>query len=153
MSVRNALATILRLLRKKRGLTQHDFSGTVAQSHVSHIENGKTSPTLDLLDDLCGTLGIHPVAFITLVHAAQSGSTSREVMEKASADLEALALFDDRLSEQEELSPHPRITQAIEVWRSVQQMKAQGHSRAETMKALGVAKTTVQRYWNRPPDS
>ncbi len=153
MPVRNALATVLKLLRKKRGLTQHDFATTIAQSHISHIENAKTSPTTDLLDDLCATLNIHPVAFMALVHAAQSGSAASEVLEQAKVDLEAMSLLDKHLSAEPDLSPHPRITQAAEVWRSVQQMKAQGHSRAETAKVLGVAKTTVQRYWNRQIDS
>ncbi|RZO09435.1 helix-turn-helix domain-containing protein [Pseudomonas moorei] len=153
MSVRNALATVLRLLRKKRGLTQHDFSAAIAQSHISHIENAKTSPTLDLLDDLCGTLSIHSVTFMALVQAAQSGRTAGEVLEQSKADLEAMSLLDKHLNAKPELSPHPRITQATEVWCAVQKMKSQGHSRAETVKALGVAKTTVQRYWNRPIES
>lgn len=83
MSVRIAFAAALRLLRTGRGLKQDDLSGSLTQSHVSQIENGKTSPSLEVIIELSDALKLHPVALMALVCAAQEKLTASDVLEIA----------------------------------------------------------------------
>ncbi|TWC43649.1 DNA-binding XRE family transcriptional regulator [Pseudomonas sp. SJZ080] len=149
MSVRIAFATALKLLRTKRGLTQHELSKNVAQSHVSQIENEKTSPSLDAIVELARVLNLSPVALMALACAAQDGLSADEVLKFAEKDLQQLALLEVSIPLEIEATPHPRITAAAQARESVQELKEQGLSRAEVAEKLGMAKTTVQRHWNR----
>jgi len=58
-----AFAKALRHTRKSRGLTQEDFSDVPIWSTR---ERGKKSPTLDKINVISQTLGIHIVSLIAL---------------------------------------------------------------------------------------
>lgn len=149
MSVRIAFATALKLLRTKRGLTQHELSKNVAQSHVSQIENEKTSPSLDAIVELARVLNLSPVALMALACAAQDGLSAGDVLKIAEKDLQDMALLQASTPMEIEEAPHPRVTAAAKMREEVQALKVQGLSQAEIARKLGMAKTTVQRHWHR----
>lgn len=149
MSVRIAFATALKLLRTKRGLTQHELSKNVAQSHVSQIENEKTSPSLDAIVELARVMNLSPVALMALACAAQDGLSAGDVLKIAEKDLQDMALLQDSIPLYTEDAAHPRVAAAAKMREEVQALKEQGFSQAEIAKELGMAKTTVQRHWHR----
>lgn len=61
-----AFAKALKHTRKSRGLTQEDFSEVSSRTYLSTLERGKKSPTLDKINTIAQTLGIHIVSLITL---------------------------------------------------------------------------------------
>lgn len=150
MSLRNALASALQLLRTERGLSQQDLGGKITNSHISQVENGKTSLTTDSLNEICKSLQVHPVAFLALMYAAQEQTSAADVLAVAQADLNALALLNRAINAAPEKKTHPRVAEAEKVTAAVQALKDAGHSRAEVATMLGVSEPTVRRHWNRP---
>lgn len=149
MSVRTAFAATLKLLRAKRDLTQQALSQKVDQSHVSRIENEKTSPSLEAIIELADALEISPVALMAIVCGAQDDMSAGEILKNAERDLKSLKLLKGSIPMKMEPSPHPRVTAATQAREAVRVLKEQGLSRAEVAMKLGMAKTTVQRHWNR----
>ncbi|WP_095194331.1 helix-turn-helix domain-containing protein [Pseudomonas sp. Irchel 3A7] len=149
MSVRIAFAAALRLLRTGCGLKQDDLSGSLTQSHVSQIENGKTSPSLEAIIELSDALKLHPVALMALVCAAQEKRTASDVLEIAEKDLQSKSLLKVAIALEKEERPHPRVTAAALARDKVQTLKEQGHSQAQIARELGMAESTVRRHWHR----
>ncbi|SIR47969.1 Helix-turn-helix [Pseudomonas sp. B10] len=150
MSLRNALASVTQLLRTERGMSQQDLSVNITKSHVSAVENAKTSLTTDSLDELCKSLQLHPVAFLALVYAAQEQRSAADVITSAHADLSKMALLYVPVKPAPVKRAHPRVADAEKVTRAVQELKDAGHTRAEVARMLGVSEPTVRRHWNRP---
>lgn len=150
MSLRNALASALQLLRTERGLSQQALGGTITSQHINLVENGKSSLTTDSLDEICKSLQVHPVAFLALMYAAQEQTSAADILAAAQADLSAMALLNSAINAAPEKKPHPRVSKAAQVAVSIQAMKDAGHSRAEVAKMLGLSESTVRRHWNRP---
>lgn len=149
MSVRIAFATALKLLRTKRGLTQLELSKNIAQSHVSQIENGKTSPSLESIVELARVLELSPIALMALVCAAQDELTASDVLELAKKDLQSISLLKVTISLEAKAKPHPGVTAAAKSREEVQALKDQGYSQADIARKLGMAESTVRRHWHR----
>ncbi|MDU8605033.1 helix-turn-helix domain-containing protein [Pseudomonas syringae group sp. 247E2] len=149
MSLRSALASVLQRLRRERGMSQADFVGTVTQSHISLLEAGETSVSTDTLDAMCSSLGMHPVAFMTLVYSAYEQLTPAEVLERAQANITELGLLEQRFEAAPEDHPHPRVSSAAKARRAVHELKKSGHSQAEIAGLLQMAESTVRRHWHR----
>lgn len=66
--MRDAFAKALRSARKAHGLTQEDFSPVSSRTYVSILERGRKSPTLDKLEEIAQTIGIHLLTLIALTH-------------------------------------------------------------------------------------
>lgn len=64
--MRSGFAKALRKARKARGLTQEDFSAVSSRTYLSTLERGQKSPTLDKIDALSQTIGIHFLSLLTL---------------------------------------------------------------------------------------
>lgn len=149
MSVRTAFAAALKVLRKKRGLTQHALSGAITQSHISQMENGKTSPSLEAIIDLAGAMGLSPVAFMALVSAAQDELTPDEVLELAKKDLHSISLLKVAIPLEAKAKVHPGVVAAAQARKKVQKLKDQGFSQADIARELEMAESTVRRHWHR----
>ena len=149
MLLRNAYAAVLQLVRTRLGLTQHDVAMTVAPSHVSQLEAVKTSPTLEVSQELAQALHLHPVSLLTLVHAANDQKTARDILLLAMEELDAIELLDASLPAQPEKLPHPQTVAADKKWEAVLALKKEGRSQAEVMRILGLPKSTVGRLWHK----
>lgn len=73
MDIRQAFAFALRKARKARGLTQEDFSIVSSRTYLSTLERGIKSPTLDKVQELAGTLKIHPLTLLVLAYSNVEG--------------------------------------------------------------------------------
>jgi transcriptional regulator with XRE-family HTH domain len=152
MSLRTALASALQRLRRARGMSQSDFEGSVTQSHVSLLESAGTSVSTDTLHDLCQSLGIHPVAFLTLVYSGHSQLTPAEILEVAKEELVQQGLLDQVIESAPQKHPHPRVSSASKARQAVHELKKAGHSQAEIARVLNMAEATVRRHWHRVED-
>lgn len=74
--LRRAFGAALRHVRHARGLTQEDFSQSSSRTYVSTLERGEKSPTLDKLEMLADTLGIHPLTLLVLAYSQSAQSDS-----------------------------------------------------------------------------
>lgn len=149
MLLRNAYAAVLQLVRIRLGLTQHDIAMTVTPSHVSQLESVKTSPTLEVSQELAQALHLHPVSLLALVHAAKDQKTARDILLLAIEELDAMELLDTSLPTQPEKLPHPQTVAAEKKWEAVQELKKEGRSQAEVIEILGLPKSTVGRLWHK----
>lgn len=72
MDIRHFFGQALKLARKSKGLIQDDFSVTSSTNFISLLENGKTSPTLQKLEAISSTVGIHPLSLLALAYALEN---------------------------------------------------------------------------------
>lgn len=68
MNLRAHFGAALQLVRKKKGLTQEDFSEVSSRTYLSTLERGLKSPTLEKIEQIAGLLTIHPVTLISLAY-------------------------------------------------------------------------------------
>lgn len=150
MSIHQGFAAALRWIRVTKKLTQKDVSTTVAASHISQLEAGKTSPTVKITGDVAAALDLSPSALLAAAAASDLGTTPRAVLMQAIDDLERLGLIDTvpPTSTQSTHNPHPTSTKAALTRLLVQQLKTQGLTQVEVARDMGIPRSTVQRHWH-----
>jgi len=149
MSLRKSYAAVLQLLRITKGLSQQEVAGKGVQSHVSQIENAKTTATIDVTCELAAALKIHPTAFLALILASQEQRTARDVLSAALADIEELGLADQTLPKTPKRLVAPRVEEAVRKREAVQDLKAKGLTQAEAAKILDIPEATLRRLWHQ----
>ncbi|PPC96901.1 MAG: transcriptional regulator [Methylotenera sp.] len=86
MEIKEAFASALKQARKSRGLTQEDFSEVSSRTYISTLERGIKSPTIEKINVLAKTLGIHPLTLLTLTYMIDredsNPTTLTDVIEK-----------------------------------------------------------------------
>lgn len=70
---RNNFAAGLRKTRGAQGLSQEDFGLISSRTYVSSLERGLKSPTLNKVDDLANTLGVHPLTLLVVSYVENHG--------------------------------------------------------------------------------
>ncbi len=71
---------VLRNARLEADLTQEKlaFKAGVDRTYISHLENDKKSPTLDMLFRLCDALGVSAAAVVARVEEFRSAARKRK---------------------------------------------------------------------------
>ncbi len=64
MKLQQAFGEALRRRRKMSGLSQEDFVKVSGRTYLSELERGLKTPTLDKIDALASTIGIHPISLL-----------------------------------------------------------------------------------------
>jgi transcriptional regulator with XRE-family HTH domain len=91
MNTRQAFAASLKRVRKSRKLTQEDFSDVSSRTYLSSLERGTKSPTLEKIESLCQTLGVHPLTLLVLTYVAQdSKGEIKKVLDAVEAEIKTL---------------------------------------------------------------
>ena len=80
MISKQAFGKSLKLVRTSKGLTQEDFSDVSSRTYISSLERGIKSPTLEKIDDIAGTLKIHPLTLLTLTYLSSKKKQSMETL-------------------------------------------------------------------------
>ena len=153
MLQREALAGALRAIRSLRGLHYGDLARSTSKSQLGDLETGKRTVTLDKLADLADALNIELTALVALTISIQRGEPCELTLARASSalldfyeagghELVAEHYIDGRL--QTRSTGKPKRTKDLE---AVKAMKAAGLTQADAVGQLGLAKTTVHRYW------
>jgi len=149
MSLRKSYAAVVQLLRSQKGLSQRDISGSVTQSHISVLELGKSSATVDMSAQIATALKVEPITLLALAVASHEKRSVREALLAALAEAEALGLADTPLpTEPKAMNPH-RELEAKRKWLAVHEMKAKGLSQSEAARHLGMPESTLRRLWHR----
>jgi len=104
MSLKSSFAIVLRALRSQRKITQRDF-GDTSRTFLSKLEGGKSSLTLDKLEQVSQRLGVSSLTLLTLTLGLESGRSSAELINDLRLEIENLER-DGGLTGSEEL-PHP----------------------------------------------
>lgn len=79
----------LRICRAASGLTQEDFGQISSRTYVSTLERGLKSPTLEKIDDLAETMGIHPL--VLLIPTYLDASDTRDLEKKLAELIEVIS--------------------------------------------------------------
>lgn len=74
MDINLSFGKALKLIRKKRGLTQEDFSDVSSRTYMSTLERGMKSITLEKLEDIAGVLGVHPITILLMAYSEEAGN-------------------------------------------------------------------------------
>ncbi|HBP6726055.1 helix-turn-helix domain-containing protein [Pseudomonas aeruginosa] len=92
MEVKDAFGAALRLVRRKRGLTQEDFSLVSSRTFVSMLERGATAPTIEKIEDLCSVLAVHPTTLFAITYLIKEGAveTRKETLKQLMKELDDL---------------------------------------------------------------
>jgi transcriptional regulator with XRE-family HTH domain len=88
MEVKQAFGLALRALRISRGLTQEDFSLVSSRTFLSSLERGIKGATIEKVDELAGTIGVHPVSVIVACYLKKDPDIKLEdILEQVRNDL------------------------------------------------------------------
>jgi transcriptional regulator with XRE-family HTH domain len=153
MSLKNEIAGAIRAIRSIRGVDYGNLADVIAKSSVGNLEQGKHSITLEKLIELSNSLQFDPVALLALCVSIQNDEPADATIERARAQL---ALF--RAEGGEELLRSQFVGKELKKRppgkpknsnnaAAVRELKASGLSQAEIANKLGLAKSTVHRYW------
>ncbi|UHH33025.1 helix-turn-helix transcriptional regulator [Pseudomonas veronii] len=147
------LAAILRALRAHKGLTQESIPEGGNRQYLSQLEHGKSSPTLDKLQDLSEAYGASPLLLVGAATLIQEGITVDAIVGRFAEQMRELNATGTLAAARAELDdnglrsrPAGRVIDR-DLKAAIQECKAQGLSQAQTSQNLGVNKMTVSRYW------
>jgi transcriptional regulator with XRE-family HTH domain len=91
MEINRAFGKALQTIRRKRGLTQEDFSDISSRTYLSILERGLKSPTIEKVDNLAKTLSIHPLTLLLQTYAnADEDGDIEKLIEVIRAENDAL---------------------------------------------------------------
>ncbi|WP_213881384.1 helix-turn-helix transcriptional regulator [Pseudomonas sp. dw_358] len=88
MEVKKAFGSALRALRIRRGMTQEDFSLVSSRTFLSSLERGIKGATVEKVDALASTIGVHPVSVIVACYLEKDPDINlEEIFERVRSDL------------------------------------------------------------------
>lgn len=149
MSLRKSYAAVIQLLRTRKGLSQAKLAGSITQAHVSELELGRSSATIEMSARLASALKVEPITLLALAAASHEKCTVREALLAALAEAESLGLADTPLPTEPQVMAPSRVLEAKRKWLAVQELKAKGLSQSEAAKHLGVPESTLRRLWHQ----
>src|ERR1700712_3916849 len=88
MSLKLALAAVLRTLRRQGRHSQESLNYGSSRTYMFRLEKGASAVTLDKLESICAGLGISPLTFLTLTLSANSGDSTQMLLQKVQAELD-----------------------------------------------------------------
>ncbi|MDD1963762.1 helix-turn-helix domain-containing protein [Pseudomonas putida] len=91
MSLKSAIAVVLKAMRKARGLSQKDLAQVSSRTYVSKLERGQSSPTLEMISTLSAPLGLSPLALVAVTIAAETGQSTRSLLQQTELEMAELA--------------------------------------------------------------
>ena len=156
MSLKNEIAGALRAIRTIRGFDYGDLAEVSAKANIGKLEQGKSNITVAKLFELAEALQFDPIALMALCVAIQKDEPTDTTLERARAELESFkAEGGEELVRRQlagkELKKRPAGKPGnTENANAVRELKALGLSQAEVARRLGLASSTVHRYWQQP---
>lgn len=146
MSLRTAFAAALQFLRAHRQLSQQGIANQTDQSHISRLEAGARSVSLEVSQELAEALRLDPMSLLTIVYAAERGQSPREILSRIQDDLESSDLLDASIPSKPVQAVHPVVAEALELKSKIIGLMAEGLTQAEVARRLGVSRSTVSKH-------
>lgn len=80
MTLKSSFANVLRAMRGMRNITQREFADTTSRTYLSKLEAGRSSITLDKLEQLSERLNLSPLVILTLTLSEHTGQSVNELI-------------------------------------------------------------------------
>lgn len=80
MTLKSSFANVLRAMRGMRNITQREFADTTSRTYLSKLEAGRSSITLDKLEQLSVRLNLSPLAILTLTLSEHTGQSANQLI-------------------------------------------------------------------------
>jgi len=151
--VKEELAITLRAIRRMKGKGYESLAGTISQSNLSLLEQGKIQATLPTLLKIADTLDVSLLTIMALCLSIRDQKTPERELQDAQAELQSfiesggLQIMEAQTQDGVLKKRERGIRANAQRVSAVIDLKRQGMTQAETARALGLPKSTVQRYW------
>jgi transcriptional regulator with XRE-family HTH domain len=90
MTLKSSFANMLRVLRSQRNITQRGFADTTSRTYLSKLETGRSSLTLDKLEQLSERLEVSPLTLVAWTLSEDTGQTANELLVRTRNEIRAL---------------------------------------------------------------
>ncbi len=90
MELQQAFGQALRRQRKATGLSQEGFTTVSSRTYLSQLERGLKNPTLDKIDELATTMGIHPLTLLVECFALKDETDTKKIFDRVTQELAGL---------------------------------------------------------------
>lgn len=154
MSLKKEVAGAIRAIRTTRGLDYGDLAEVSVKANIGKLEQGNSSITLEKLIELSEALQFDPVALLAICLAIHKEEPYALTLTRARDQLDAfeaeggVELLRRQLVGKELLQRPRGKPRNMKNAEAVKELQAAGFSQAAVMEKLGLAKSTVHRYWN-----
>jgi transcriptional regulator with XRE-family HTH domain len=151
MSLDEALAAVVRGLRKSKGLSQEDLN-TVDRSYLSRIERGRNKVTVEVLHRIAVLLEVEVSLLLVLMTSLLEKEPADSVMQRLGEQVSCLkkegvfSSIDEMLATERPVSGRDRKAKASENMANARKMRTTGASLSEIAKELNLSKSTVHEY-------
>lgn len=154
MHLKEALAGALRGARAHQGLNYDELAGATHRTYVGMLEQARANPTLEKLDEIADHLGLDLLTMVTLAIAAQGEELPSEALQRTALQIREFEMSggwqlveeqfrDGKLIKRSQGKPKQPLNAEY-----IRALKAQGFDRKTIAEKLGIARSTVQKYWN-----
>jgi transcriptional regulator with XRE-family HTH domain len=153
MSLKKEVAGAIRAIRTTRGLDYGDLAEVSVKANIGKLEQGNSSITLDKLIELSEALQFDSVALLAICMAVHKDEPYTLTLSRARDQLDAfqaeggVELLRSQLIGKELLQRPRGKPRNMKNAEAVRELQAAGLSQAEVAEKLGLAKSTVHRYW------
>jgi transcriptional regulator with XRE-family HTH domain len=90
MDSKKGFGIALRKIRKAKNLTQEDFEETSSRTYLSTLERGIKSPTLEKVEAISTTLGVHPITLLISTYMEIDNQEPEEMLKQVLNEIRAL---------------------------------------------------------------
>lgn len=154
MHLKEALAGALRGARAHQGLNYEDLAGATHRTYVGKLEQARATPTLDKLGEIAEYLGLDLLTLVTLAVAAQGDELPSEVLQRTALKIKHFETTGGWQLVEEQFSAGKLVKRSQGKPKqplnadTIRALKAAGMDKKSIAEKLGVARSTVQKYWN-----
>ncbi|WP_330207366.1 transcriptional regulator [Pseudomonas sp. AM14(2022)] len=151
MEAAEALAVVVRALRRRKGFTQENLI-TIDRSYWGRIERGEVNITIDVLIRLAAIMEVEPASLILMATSLQSNEPFAEGLKRISKQLskikkESVDQEMESMARAGKLPPgRPVRSDAAQKAAEANRLSGAGVSVSKIAESLGLSKTTVRRY-------
>lgn len=155
MTLKLAVAAVLRALREQERRTQESLMGASDRRYVNKLEHGAYNLSLEKLRSICLDIGVSPLTFLTLTLAIADGESVSDVLARAKSELDdfesigGLHELERQLSDGVLVTRRPGKRPDPQRLKDVLRCKGEGMTQKATAELLGIPKQTVHDLWKR----
>lgn len=151
MDYLTVLGQVLREVRVAAGLSREACAQILNRDHLAKVEQGRQAISVLKLSSLCEWLGISHSLVLTAVEARLVGielNSYRLQQEREFVQLIQVGLLSS--------TTNPRAIRGVRGKRAdenrsaIQALQAEGLTKMEVVRRLGISRATVDRYWLKP---